>query len=143
MLVVIGSACRDSASPAGPTAPTPIAPVPTQHPGSDFPAVIRPARVYLFANALSYQVSDLTRTSRYVLYDDGSFALQYLRSLGSLEYPGTYIETNSVITLNWEGWSVMGPWGATGSLSGDALSVRYNLVMQLTDFEDGVYVQSH
>jgi hypothetical protein len=44
-----------------------------------------------------------------------------------------------VIAFTWEGWSVVGPWGATGRLTGDSLTVQYNLVMQATDFEDAVY----
>jgi hypothetical protein len=47
---------------------------------------------------------------------------------------------NGVITFEWEGWSVAGPWGATATISDDSLSVEYNLIMQLTDFEDAVYV---
>jgi hypothetical protein len=29
--------------------------------------------------------------------------------------------------------------GATGTVKGDSLAVQYNLMMQLTDFEDAVY----
>jgi hypothetical protein len=46
---------------------------------------------------------------------------------------------DGVITFDWEGWSAAGPWGATGSIRGDSLTVEYNLIMQLTDFEDAVY----
>jgi hypothetical protein len=47
--------------------------------------------------------------------------------------------TDCVITFDWEGWSAAGPWGATGSIRGDSLTVEFNLIMQLTDFEDAVY----
>jgi hypothetical protein len=30
----------------------------------------------------------------------------------------------------------------SGSLSDDSLSVRFNLIMQLSDFEDGVYLRT-
>jgi hypothetical protein len=139
-LLMLGIGCSDSVSPTAPTAPTPpTASPPLPAPGSDFPAVLRPARIYLFASELSYPVSDYTRTSRFVLYDDGSFALQYLQSLGSFEYRGKYTEANGLITFEWEGWSAAGPWGATGSRSDDSLSVRYNVIMELTDFENAVY----
>jgi hypothetical protein len=51
------------------------------------------------------------------------------------------VEANGLITFAWEGWSVAGPWGATGSITDDSLSVRYNVIMQLSDFEDGVYLR--
>jgi hypothetical protein len=76
--------------------------------------------------------------SRYVLYDNGSFELQFS---GGFEYRGTYKQSADTITFAWEGWSVMGPWGATGIMSGDTLDVRYNLVMQLSDFVDGIYIR--
>ena len=34
---------------------------------------------------------------------------------------------NGVITFEWEGWSVAGPWGATGTLQGATLIVQDNL----------------
>jgi hypothetical protein len=97
-----------------------------------------PARVFAFDRALSYPVSEYTRTSRFVLYDNGAFVLQY-PSLGELGYRGQHKHENGVIAFDWEGWSVAGPWGATGALKGDSLTVQYNLIMQMTDFEDGVY----
>ena len=86
------------------------------------------------------RVAAYTLTSRFVLYDDGRFALQYEQPVG--EYRGTYTASDGVVTFNWEGWSVAGPWGAEATLSGDVLNVRYNLIMQLTDFEDADYVRN-
>lgn len=82
-------------------------------------------------------------TSSYVLHEDGAFALQFssLR-YGDFEYLGRYTRTDTLITFSWEGWSIAGEWGATGILRGDSLSVRYNLIMSLTDFIDGVYVRT-
>ena len=34
-----------------------------------------------------------------------------------------------------------GPWGATGTLRGDTLTVGYNTVMSMSDFEDAVYLR--
>jgi hypothetical protein len=47
---------------------------------------------------------------------------------------------NGAITLEWEGWSVTGPWGATGTLNANSLTVQYNPIMQATDFEDAAYM---
>jgi hypothetical protein len=37
----------------------------------------------------------------------------------------------------------MGPWGAIGTLQDGTLTVRYNLVMELSDFEDAAYVRAN
>jgi hypothetical protein len=83
-------------------------------------------------------VSDYTKTSRFILYDNGAFVLQY-PSLGEGGYRGGFTEANGVITLQWEGSSTAGPWGATATFEGESLTVRYNQIMQMTDFEDAVY----
>jgi hypothetical protein len=95
-----------------------------------------PSRTFVFDHELSYRVRDFTKNSRFVFYDNGAFVLQYA---GIGDYRGGYTEANGVITLEWEGWSVAGPWGATGTLKGDSLTVQYNEIMQLSDFEDAVY----
>ena len=56
-----------------------------------------------------------------------------------IEYRGEYTESNGVITFQWEGWSIAGAWGATGTVNDGSLTVQYNLIMQLSDFEDAVY----
>jgi len=127
---------------AQPTAPTQSnAPSITPAPAAPAPAVIPPlsgpSRTFVFARELTYGVTNYTSHSRFVLYDDGAFALQYT-SLG-IEYHGAYTEANGVITFQWEGWSGMGSWGATGVLNGNSLTVQYNFVMQMNDFEDAVY----
>ena len=148
-LLVSATACTDATathcadftrrrSPARPARP------PVRMPRRGFPAVSRPARVYVAVDWPTYPIHGSPLASRYVLYDDGTFALQYSSAnYPFFEYRGTHTEANGLITFNWEGWSSAGPWGATGSLSDDALSVRYNLVMQLSDFEDGVYLRAH
>ena len=68
--------------------------------------------------------------------DNGAFVLRFS---GPGEYRGGYTVANGVITFEWEGWNVAGPWGATGTIRGDSLTVEYNLIMQWTDFEDAVY----
>jgi hypothetical protein len=129
-LLVLSPACGTDMGLS--TAPTSTPPATVGVPPA-FPAVKRSARIYVALDS-----SPLP--SRYVLYDDGTFVLQYSRA--NLEYRGTYHEAYGAIAFEWEGWSVAGPWGATGSLSDDALAVRYNLIMQLSDFEDGLYIRA-
>jgi hypothetical protein len=100
-----------------------------------------PSRTFVFDRELSYRVSNYTRDSRFVLYDNGAFELQYV-GLGR-GYRGGYTEANDVIVFEWEGWSAAGPWGATGTVKGDSMTVQYNLIMQLTDFEDAGYVRAY
>lgn len=58
-----------------------------------------------------------------------------------LPTPQSPATNGRTVDFKWEGWSVAGPWGADATLEGDALSVRYNLIVQLTDFEDANYVR--
>jgi hypothetical protein len=116
-----------------PTAPSAI----SQPPQTNFPPLSGPSRSFTFDHEVTYQVSDYTKQSRFVLYDDGAFVLQYVSLRG--EYRGDYTGSNGVITFEWEGWSSAGPWGATGALKDGSLTLHYNVIMQLTDFEDAVY----
>jgi hypothetical protein len=58
-----------------------------------------------------------------------------------IQYKGGYTPTNNSISFTWEGWSVAGPWEATGTLKRDTLTVAYNLIMAMSDFEDAVYLR--
>lgn len=140
LLFVLGAACGSS----GPTSPTGISqsPVlsPIPPPVTEFPPLSGPSRTFIFDRELVYPVSDYTKRSRFVLYDNGAFVLQF-PSLGEGGYRGRYEDANGAIAFKWEGWSTAGPWGATGMLNGNSLTVQYNLIMQLTDFEDAVYVR--
>lgn len=79
--------------------------------------------------------------TRYVLYGDGRFEMQFSSyNYGVFSYTGRYSQNGTVLTFEWDGWSVAGPWGASGTLDGDTLHVRYNDVMMWTDFIDGPYV---
>jgi hypothetical protein len=78
--------------------------------------------------------------SRYVLREDGGFELQYETvTWGNFAYTGHYWLTDSVIDFRFDAWNRAGPWDAVGTLMGDSLVVNFNTVMQLADFEDGVY----
>jgi hypothetical protein len=110
--------------------PTPPSPV-------SFPPLSGPSRAFVFDHELSYRVTDYTRQSRFVVYDNGAFVLQYT-GLG-IQYRGGYTRRNGALDLEWEGWSSAGPWGATATVKDGLLTVQYNLIMQLSDFEDAVY----
>ena len=140
VLLMLSAACGSS----GPTSPTPTGtsqpialPSPAPQRGISAPPLSGPSRTFVFDRELSYRVSDYTKESRFVLYDNGAFMLRFVGQGG--EYRGEYSEADGVITFEWEGWSVAGPWGATGAVKGDRLTVQYNLIMQMTDFEDAVY----
>jgi hypothetical protein len=144
--VVVLLSILPSCGGSGPTSPTrtpsttlPSPPAPTPPPPATFPPLSGPSRTFGFDRELSHPVSSYTKESRFVLYDTGAFVLQFV-GLG-IEYRGGYTEANGFIVFEWEGWNIAGPWGATATVNGDSLTVRYNLIMQLTDFEDAVYVR--
>jgi hypothetical protein len=101
------------------------------------PGVVAPGGTYVFIDT-GRKVTPYTGASRFVLGDDRRFALQYE---GLSDYRGTYTysPTTNTVTFAWEGSSVAGPWGATGSIKDDVLTVSFNLVMLLSDFEDASY----
>ena len=137
-LLMFSAACRPTPnSPSTANAP-PGVPSPIPPPTPNFPPLSGSSHSYAFARELSYPVSDYTKQSRFVLYDDGAFVLQYVNPAGSLR--GADTNANGVLTFEWEGSSVAAPWGATGMLNSDSLTVRYNAVMLGSDFEDAVYV---
>jgi hypothetical protein len=132
--LVVSVSCSDATLPTAPlptppatVAPTPPAPVP--------PTDSSEARVFGFVSSPYPAVQGYTTGSRYVLYRDGAFVLQYPH----VEYRGTYTEAEGRINFEWEGWSVAGRWGATGVLTDDSLSVSYNIIMLMSDFEDARY----
>jgi hypothetical protein len=128
-LTFVVSACSGS-----PVTPTPAVSAPEATPPVG-PASTSSETFAYTASATPYQPAGYTLSSRFVLNDNGTFALQYPSGL----YRGTYTQKDGAITFQWEGWSLAGPWGATGIREGDRLTVRYNVIMQLSDFEDAVY----
>ena len=82
---------------------------------------------------MSYAVRDYTLTSSYVL-NRGTFSLRY-GSLG-IEYAGTYRQEGNRIDFI---FGSDGRWDAVGTIDGDALEVRYNIIMEMSDFENAVY----
>jgi hypothetical protein len=72
-------------------------------------------------------------------YDNGAFVLQFTSS-GEGGYRGMYKGTHGVVAFEWENSKPAAEWSATGTFQGDSLTVEYNRIMLLTDFEDAVYV---
>lgn len=139
-LLMLVAACGSSGptSPTGTIPPSAVSP-PTPPPATVFPPLSGPSRTFIFDRELLYPVRDYTRHSRLVLYDNGAFVLRF-PSVGEGGYRGGYKDANGVIVFEWDAWNIAGPWGATGALKGNSLTVQYNEIMQGTDFEDAVYV---
>ena len=99
-----------------------------------------PSRTFIFASEVGYPVRDYTKQSRFVLYDNGAFALEYPPSW---RLPGQYRDENGVLMFLFEfqGRTVNDIWDdATGTLSGDTLTITYDLIMQHSDYENAAYV---
>ena len=134
VFLTLFTACGGSLPTAPTGSPTVATAGPPASPASSFPAPSGPSRS--FDHDSSYSVSGYTRQSRFVLYDNGAFVLQYT---GRGEYRGAYKEAGGGLIFEFEGVSSAGPWGATGTLAGPLLTIRYNQVMELSDFENAVY----
>jgi hypothetical protein len=70
-----------------------------------------------------------------VLFDDGTFVLQY-GTTG--EYGGRYSGVEPDIRLTFDGFRVPED-GANATLADDTLTVRYDTLMAMSDFEDAIY----
>ena len=99
------------------------------------PPLSGPANTYEFSRQLEYPVSHFTLTSKYVLYENGAFALQYASPAGEL--PGAYLFENGRLSFRFAGGG-----DASGTLSGDVLEIRYSERMQHSDFENAAYKRS-
>ena len=131
----IGQPPSASPSPAPPPAPprTPIT----------FPPLSGPSRTFVFDRQLAYPVRDYTKQSRFVLFDNGAFLLDYPSNGGRL--PGQYRATDGVLMFlfQFQGRTESEAWSdATGRLQGDSLTIEFNQEMQMSDYENAVYVLS-
>src|SRR5262245_35716433 len=98
-LLVFSTACAGS-GPASPTVTTqPVAVLPAAPPATNFPPPSGSSRTFAFERELSYRVSDYTKQSAFVLYDNGAFVLQYKSLHG--EFRGGYTSANGVIDFKW------------------------------------------
>ena len=96
-------------------------------------------RTFIFDHTLSGYEDPYSPGSFFNLYDDGTFVLEYPAVVGAPEFLGAYTEADGVLTFAWEGWNIAGPWGATGILMGNSLTVNFNGTMQGSDFVSSVY----
>ena len=128
-------ACSESAPPA--PSPTLTAPTPPT-----LPAPTKAGAIYLAPDSIYRQSQGygVNLASRFVLYDDGTFELQFAGMPG---YTGRYTRADSSVDFTWDGWSGAGPWGSTAFVRDDDLTVQYNNVMLMTDFMDGTYHRVH
>jgi hypothetical protein len=78
-----------------------------------------------------------TAESWYVLRADGTFSLAF----PWFEYGGTYTVSENEVAFRFSSWGSDGY--ATGTLTDQTLTVRYNMFMSLTDFEDAVYARTN
>ena len=108
-LTVLFAACSerqvfDPLPQAGPTESGPAAPfVPV------FPEPAKAAQVYaeppgLYANLGSQSVS------RFVLYDDGTFELQFARGSAPLTFKGRYGRDGASVKFDWDDWPTTDSW---------------------------------
>ena len=151
-LLGLAAACADITPPASrPALPPPSSTPPSGTPiatGGGFPALSRAGEIYWEAGApygdpASLQNHNGMLMSRFVLYNDGTFALQFMSGrVGFFDYKGSYVRADASVGFTWEGWSTAGPWGATGTVRGDTLHVAYNNIMMLSDFVDADYVRA-
>lgn len=74
-------------------------------------------------------------SERFFLQEDAEFLLDY----GPFGYEGSYSLAGQEIVFDFDGYSTAGEWVATATLHGRCMTVDYNPVMNLADFEDGEY----
>jgi len=102
---------------------------------ASFPPLSRPGIIY---DRISPSV--IPGNERYVLYEDGTFGLQYVTpGFGFFEYSGKYSRADSAIAFTFDANNPT--WLADGVVAGDSLVVQYNHDMVMSDFEDGLYVR--
>ena len=112
-----------------------------------------PSRVFAFKKMLpgweNYIGWEGTMETRYVLYDDGHFALQFTEESLIPEFPGWYTVDGDSVELHWYANSTMPPdhpypsywhpWETTATLTDGTLSVTYPIWMWLAGFLDAEY----
>ena len=142
VLAVLSSiACTEPTATNPPGPATPLAP-PVELPAVPaFPTLDKPGEVYLSPGGL-YAFLGTSVSTRYVLYDDGTFAMQFVLPGKFYSLGGRYARTASLIDFFWDASTSVSPWSSTGTLTGDQLAVKYNVIMLAIDFEDGTYVRS-
>jgi hypothetical protein len=140
ILVALSTGCRDAVQPV-------VEPPAVQPPAITigFPPLSRPGDIYVASEELAEELArDLGLEYRYVLYEDGSFALQsFCCRFIVHEIGGEYVRTDSLITFAFNDRENQGTWAASGVIRGDSLAVAYDAEMRGRGFGfiDGVYVR--
>jgi|SRR5688572_23448330 len=136
--LLVGLACGTADRPTSPTPVPPAVTVQPPPPVQPLPTVPVPSGStrFDFAGPLTYRVAHYTTTSVYVLNPAGTFALHYPELSATLAYVGTYQQDGDHISFRFSG---SGAWEAEGTLDGDSLTVRYNIMMEMSDFENAIY----
>ncbi len=103
----------------------------------DFPPLSGPSQTFVFERELSYPVREFTRGSRFVLYDNGAFELQY----PNFSYRGAYRDADGVLGFGFYAEAVVEPdWGTmTGLLRDSSLEIDFRVEAEMADFEDAAY----
>jgi len=125
----------DPLSQDGPPESEPAAPVVPA-----FPPLAKAGQVFAEPPGL-YASHSAQHVSRFVLYDDGTFELQFVRGSAPMTFKGRYERDASSIAFHWDDWPTTESWYATGTLDGDRLTVTYSPEMSLSDFADGTYTR--
>lgn len=112
----------------------------TETAASTWPWAPDSARVFERASAHSASAASFhgRLLERYVVRDDGTFRLQFSSGFyGFFEYPGTFSLRGPAMGLSFRDDA---RWHASGTVDRDGcMVVEYNIVMSLSDFEDGMY----
>ena len=149
-LIAIALLCMVSCSDRSPTQPQTLTVQARPHVGHPlpipnplFPALTRPGEIFYAPHGLysyfnDYHVGELL--SRFVLYSDSTFALQYWSPLfGSFAYGGRYYNApHHCLAFDWNSADC----GADAHRDGDRLDVQFTLSMQMNDFMNGVYIKA-
>jgi hypothetical protein len=137
-LFAVCVACGDQVRPTAPS-PMPEPPPPPPVSETPLPPLTGATTTYTFSEPLdnfgSYRVSPATTRSSFVLFETGSFYLQY-EAFPQLAV-GRYEQADGRISFYFSARSQTA--GAIGTLKGNLLEIRYSEMMQHSDFENAVY----
>jgi hypothetical protein len=140
-LVSLATGCMDSTPTSTAALPHQLPPAPSPVPQPPpVPSITGPSVLYARVSPSSYPGGG----DSYLLSlgADSAFVIVWG---GGVTYPGwagRYQRADSVLVFHYDAWSSAGGLEGRGTLRGDTLFLRYNSIMQMTDFEDGVYVRA-
>ena len=130
----LAAGCADSTPSGPPITGTPVTPPPPP----PAPTITGPAVLYQRVSPLSHGPSDAYLLSSGT---DSTFVMIFPGGGTHWAWSGRYgREGDSVLVFRYHAYGTAGEPAARGTLRGDTLLLRYGGHMQLTDFEDGVYV---